>query len=128
MAESADELRRRLTPEQFDVCVNGRTEPPFTGKYHNHKEPGTYVCACCGAPLFESAAKFDSGTGWPSFTDPAKKDSIGYRQDHSHGMIRTEVTCDKCDAHLGHVFDDGPGPGGLRYCINSASLGFEDDR
>lgn len=126
MDEPLSEMRRRLTPEQYDVCFNKGTEPPFTGKYCNHKESGVYICVCCGAPLFESTSKFDSGTGWPSFTEPSADDSVQFHQDASYGMIRTEVTCKRCNAHLGHVFDDGPGPARLRFCINSASLNFKD--
>ena len=111
-----------LTPEQYRVCVGGGTEPPFTGRYHDCKEEGTYRCACCGAPLFKSGTKFDSGTGWPSFWRPASGGSVDARPDASHGMLRTEASCARCGAHLGHVFDDGPAPTGMRYCINSASL------
>jgi len=120
MRVDVDELRKRLDPEQYEVCVNKATEPPFSGLYHDCKDAGTYRCACCGEDLFVSDAKFDSGTGWPSFHQPISDERVLRATDTSCGMIRTEVTCKKCGSHLGHVFDDGPQH--LRYCIHSASL------
>jgi len=120
------EWRERLTPEQYTVLRQGGTERAFTGQYEKNKAPGEYRCAGCGQMLFESDAKYDSGSGWPSFTRPAAEDAVEEHTDTSHGMVRTEVVCSKCAGHLGHVFPDGPrDEGGLRYCINSASLKFE---
>ena len=120
-----DEWRQELAPEQYEVLRLKGTEPPFTGKYVYAKDSGMYRCAGCGADLFHSGTKFDSGTGWPSFTEPAVVESVETFTDTSHGMVRTEVLCRRCGGHLGHVFPDGPGPTGLRYCINSCSLEFE---
>jgi peptide-methionine (R)-S-oxide reductase len=124
--KSDDEWREELTPEQYDVLRRAGTEPPFSGPYNFNKATGMYRCAGCGAELFSSDAKFDSGTGWPSFTEPAVAEVVELRPDNSMFMKRTEVVCRRCGGHLGHVFDDGPGPTGQRYCINSLALDFDE--
>jgi peptide-methionine (R)-S-oxide reductase len=123
---SDDDWRARLSPEQYQVLRQQATERPFTGEYVNMKADGTYHCAGCGAELFSSDTKFESGTGWPSFYEPMVAANVETRPDHSHGMLRTEVVCRRCGGHLGHLFDDGPNPTGMRYCINSRALQFDE--
>ena len=127
VVKSDEEWRAELSPDQYEVLRNKGTERAFTGKLLHNKDTGTYVCAACGAPLFASDTKFDSGSGWPSFWEPAADDRVDTHEDTSHGMRRVEVTCAACGGHLGHVFPDGPNPTGMRYCINSLSLDFEPD-
>jgi peptide-methionine (R)-S-oxide reductase len=125
MPRTEEEWRRKLTPEQFDVLRNKGTERAFTGRYVHDKRAGVYRCAGCGAKLFDADTKFESGTGWPSFYQPLSDDAVELHTDRSYGMVRTEATCRRCGGHLGHVFDDGPNPTGLRYCMNSCSLELE---
>lgn len=126
VVRTEEEWRKRLTPEQYHVTRNSGTERPFCGNLLDNKKQGVYTCVCCNLPLFASNSKFDSGTGWPSFFQPICKENVTEKQDGSHGMLRAEINCARCDAHLGHVFDDGPRPTGLRFCLNSESLDFTE--
>jgi methionine-R-sulfoxide reductase len=122
------EWRSQLTPEQYQIARGKGTEHPFCGTLLDNKRQGVYTCVCCGLPLFASTGKFNSGTGWPSFFQPVAAENVATNADRSHGMVRVEILCARCDAHLGHVFDDGPAPSGLRYCVNSESLSFTDEK
>ncbi|HEC26649.1 MAG TPA: peptide-methionine (R)-S-oxide reductase [Gammaproteobacteria bacterium] len=125
ITKKEEEWQQRLTAEEFVVCRQKGTEKPFSGEYYDSKEEGAYLCRCCGEPLFSSSAKYDSGSGWPSFFQSLNHDTVKEEQDSTHGMTRTEILCNRCGSHLGHVFPDGPEPTGLRYCVNSLSLKLE---
>lgn len=128
IVKTAAEWQAELSPEEYRICREKGTEMAFTGRYYNEHREGVYRCRCCGEPLFTSEAKYDSGSGWPSFWQPVTGDVVAEHRDGSHGMVRTEIVCRKCEAHLGHVFPDGPRPTGLRYCVNSASLMLDTDK